>query len=153
MVTEMSRKCPYCGEPVPSFSINCPKCYKSIPREEPKAKEQQRSERIPNDRAPSVQVFNSKLVIFLALVPAAVGLMGMGQIYMKEYNKGLKFLAVGLTAFVCLVLLITNYDSFGSWKFLAVIITIFMLMFFIGTYVVQAFDAIVRSLIPVSIKF
>ena len=149
----MSRKCPYCGEPVPSFSINCPKCYKSIPREEPKAKEQQRSERIPNDRAPSVQVFNSKLVIFLALVPAAVGLMGMGQIYMKEYNKGLKFLAVGLTAFVCLVLLITNYDSFGSWKFLAVIITIFMLMFFIGTYVVQAFDAIVRSLIPVSIKF
>ena len=83
----MSRKCPYCGEPVPSFSINCPKCYKTIPREEPKAKEQPKSERIPNDRAPSVQVFNSKLVMFLALIPAAVGLMGMGQIYMKEYGK------------------------------------------------------------------
>ena len=149
----MSRKCPYCGEPVPSFSINCPKCYKAIPREEPEFKEQPRKERIPNDRAPSIHVYNRKLVMFLALIPAAVGLMGLGQIYMKEYHKGAKFLAVGLTVFVCLVLLISNYDSFGSWKFLAVIATIFFLMFFIGTYVVQAFDAIVRSLIPVSLKF
>ena len=149
----MSRKCPYCGEPVPSFSLNCPKCYRSIPREEPKEREQPRGQRIPDDRAPSVQVYNRRLVKLLALVPAALGLMGMGQIYMKEYNKGLKFLAVGLTTFICLVLLISNYDSFGSWKFLAVILTIFMLMLFIVTYVIQAFDAIVRSLIPVSLKF
>ena len=149
----MSRKCPYCGEPVPSFSINCPKCYKTIPREEPKAREQPKSERIPNDRAPSVQVYNRKVVMLLALIPAALGLMGLGQIYMKEYNKGVKFLIVGMTTMICLSLFISNFDSFGSWKFLAVILIIFMLMFFIGTYVVQAFDAIVRSLIPVSMKF
>ena len=149
----MSRKCPYCGEPVPSFSINCPKCYKTIPREEPRAKEQPKNERIPNDRAPSVQVYNRRVVKLLALIPAAVGLMGMGQIYMKEYGKGLEFLAVGLTTFIFLVLLITNFDSFGSFKFLAVILTIFLLMVFIVTYVIQAFDAIVRSLIPLSLKF
>ena len=79
--------------------------------------------------------------------------MGMGQIYMKEYGKGLEFLAVGLTTFIFLVLLITNFDFFGSFKFLAVILTIFLLMVFIVTYVIQAFDAIVRSLIPVSLKF
>ena len=148
----MSRKCPYCGEPVPSFSLNCPKCYRSIPREEPTPEVKRGSGRIPNDRAPSVRVFDRRIVILLALVPAALGLMGMGQMYMKEYSKGMRFLAVGLTTFVCLVLLITNYDSFGAFRFLAVVLTIFLLMFFIGTYVVQAFDAIVRSLIPVSIK-
>ena len=149
----MSRKCPYCGEEVPSFSLNCPKCYRSIPREEYRIKDEPKKGDIPNDRAPSVQVFNSKVVLLLALIPAALGIMGMGQIYMKEYNKGFRFLAVGSMTFILLVLIITNYDSFGAWKFLAVAFTIFLLILFIGTYVVQAFDAIVRSIISVSVRY
>ena len=149
----MSRKCPYCGEAVPSYSLNCPKCYKSIPREEFKVEEDIRKGTIPNDRAPSVQVFNRRTVMFLALIPAAIGLMGLGQIYEKEYSKGVKFLIAGIILFGSIVALITNFDSFGGGKFLAVALAIFLFILFIGTYVVQAFDAIVRSLIPVSLRF
>ncbi len=149
----MSRKCPYCGEAVPSYSLNCPKCYKSIPREEFKVEEDIRKSTIPNDRAPSVQVFNRRTVMFLALIPAAIGLMGLGQIYEKEYSKGVKFLIAGIILFGSIVALITNFDSFGGGKFLAVALAIFLFILFIGTYVVQAFDAIVRSLIPVSLRF
>ncbi len=149
----MSRKCPYCGEAVPSYSLNCPKCYKSIPREEYKVKEDIKTGTIPNDRAPSVQVFNRRTVKLLALVPAAIGLMGLGQIYEREYNKGVKFLIVGIIMFASIVALITNFDSFGGGKFLAVILTIFLFILYIVTYVIQAFDAIVRSLIPISMKF
>ena len=149
----MSRKCPYCGEAVPSYSLNCPKCYKSIPREEYKVEEDIRKGTIPNDRAPSVQVFNRRTVMFLALIPAAIGLMGLGQIYEKEYSKGVKFLIAGIILFGSIVALITNFDSFGGGKFLAVALAIFLFILFIGTYVVQAFDAIVRSLIPVSLRF
>lgn len=148
----MSRKCPYCGEAVPSYSLNCPKCYKSIPREEFKVNEDIRSDNIPNDRAPSVQVFSRRTVMFLALIPAAIGLMGLGQIYEREYNKGVKFLIAGIILFGSIVALITNFDSFGGGKFLAVALAIFLFILFIGTYVVQAFDAIVRSLIPVSFR-
>lgn len=148
----MSRKCPYCGEAVPSYSLNCPKCYKSIPREEFKVEEDIRKDTIPNDRVPSVQVFNRRTVMFLALIPAAIGLMGLGQIYEREYNKGVKFLIAGIILFGSIVALITNFDSFGGGKFLAVALAIFLFILFIGTYVVQAFDAIVRSLIPVSFR-
>lgn len=149
----MSRKCPYCGEEVPSYSLNCPKCYKSIPREEFKVKEDIKTGPIPNDRAPSVQVFNRRTVMFLALIPAAIGLMGLGQMYEKEYSKGVRFLIAGVILFSAIVALIVNFDSFGGGKFLAVALAIFLFILFIGTYVVQAFDAIVRSLIPVSLKF
>ena len=149
----MSRKCPYCGELVPSNSLNCPKCYKSIPREEYKVNEDIKTGSVPNDRAPSVQVFDRRIIMFLALIPAAIGLMGLGQIYEKEYNKGVKFLIAGIILFASIVALITNFDSFGSGKFLAVALAIFLFILFIGTYVVQAFDAIVRSLFPVSVRF
>ena len=149
----MSRKCPYCGEYVPSNSLNCPKCYKSIPREEYKVNDDIKTGSIPNDRAPSVQVFDRRTVMLLALIPAAIGLMGLGQIYEREYSKGVKFLIAGIILFASIVALITNFDSFGSGKFLAVALAIFLFILFIGTYVVQAFDAIVRSLIPVSVRF
>ena len=149
----MSRRCPYCGEYVPSNSLNCPKCYKSIPREEYKIKEDIKKGPIPNDRAPSVQVFNRRIVKLLALIPAAIGLMGLGQIYEREYSKGVKFLIAGIIMFASIVALIVNFDSFGGWKFLAVALAIFLFILFIVTYVIQAFDAIVRSLIPVSMRF
>ena len=149
----MSRKCPYCGEPVPSFSINCPKCYRSIPREEERPKEDIRKGTVPNDRAPSVHVINMRVVLILALIPAAIGFMGMGQIYEREYRKGLYFFIPGFLLFVSLVAIISSYGSFGAGTFLAVAGTIFLLIIYIGLYAVQAFDAIVRSIIPVSVRY
>lgn len=148
----MSRRCPYCGEEVPSFSLNCPKCYKDIPRDEYKVKEDIKKGPIPNDRAPSIRRIDMRIVIILALIPAAIGLMGIGQMYEREYRKGLFFLIPGLLMFTALVALFTNYGSFGSAAFLAVAGIIFLLILYIGLYAVQAFDAIVRSIIPVSIK-
>ena len=151
----MTRKCPYCGESVPSFSINCPKCYRDIPREEKKNEEKEDIKRgtIPNNRMPSVKIIDMRIVLILALIPAAVGLMGMGQIYERYYRKGLTFLGIGLLLFIPLVLVISNYDAFGSNTFVAVILTIFLLILYIAMYAIQAFDALVRSIIPVSIKF
>ena len=146
----MTRKCPYCGEPVPSYSINCPRCYRSIPRgEESKKKEEYR---VPDDRAPSVFTVNRKIVILLALIPAAFGLMGLGQFYEREYRKGLTFLIPGLLMFIMIVTLLTNFSSYGAAAFLAVGGVIFLLILYIVLYVIQAFDAAVRSLFPVRIR-
>ena len=147
----MTRKCPYCGEYVPSNSVNCPKCYRDIPRDEYKV-EGDDKKGVPNDRAPSVRRFDMKIVILLALIPAAMGLMGMGQMYEREYGKGFFFLIPGLMMFIALVFLFTNFGSFGAGAFLAVVGIIFLLILYIGLYAVQAFDAIVRSIIPFSIK-
>ena len=150
----MSRKCPYCGEEVPSFSINCPKCYKDLPREEKKEpKEDKKKGPIPNDRAPSVRIINMKLVLVLALIPAALGIMGMGQMYEGYYRKGVFFLVIGLIIFIPLVLLIANIGYMGGAAVFGVIGIIFLLIMFIIAYAVQAFDAIIRSIIPVSLKF
>ena len=149
----MSRKCPYCGEMVPSFSINCPKCYRSIPREEEKPKEDIKGQGVPNDRAPSIQRFDRRIVVILALIPAAIGLMGLGQLYEREYPKGFRFLIMGLILFIPLVYLLSNYNSFGDGTFLAAAGAVFLLILYIVLYVIQAFDALVRSIIPISIRF
>ena len=146
------KKCPFCGEPVPSNSLNCPKCYRDIPREEYRIEEDIRKG-VPNDRAPSIRKINMKVVIILALIPAAIGLMGMGQLYEREYGKALFFFIPGLLMFIALVALFTNFGSFGAGAFLAVAGIIFLLILYIGLYAVQAFDAIVRSIIPISIRF
>ena len=148
----MSRRCPYCGEEVPSFSINCPKCYRDIPREEKKQRTETKRSSIPDDRAPSVRVINMRIVLLLALIPAALGIMGMAQMYEGYYRKGAFFLTVGLIIFIPLVLLITNIGYFGAGAVFGVIGIIFLLIMFIGAYAFQAFDAIVRSIIPVSFK-
>ncbi|MBP5394575.1 MAG: hypothetical protein J6Y18_01535 [Candidatus Methanomethylophilaceae archaeon] len=59
------RRCPYCGERVPSFTDNCPNCYRSIPREE----KQETYRIIDDDRAPSVRRVNRRMVAFLAFIP------------------------------------------------------------------------------------
>ena len=72
------RKCPYCGERVPSFSVNCPNCYRSLPGEE---RQQETYRIIDDDRAPSVYRVDRRVVAFLAFIPAVFGLFGLGQMY------------------------------------------------------------------------
>ena len=147
----MTRKCPYCGEAVPSYSLNCPKCYRDLPREEYRVEDDSRRG-VPNDRAPSVHRVNMKIVILLALIPAAMGFMGMAQMYEREYSKGFYFFIPGFLMFIALVYLFTNFNSFGAGAFLGVAGIIFLLILYIGLYAVQAFDAIVRSIIPISFR-
>ena len=132
------RRCPHCGERVPSFSINCPNCYRSIPSEDP-PKEEYRI--IDDDRAPSVRRVNRKLVAFLAFVPGVFGLFGLGQLYQKDWHKGFLFLLTGVLMMTTIVLINLEWSGAG-----AIILTIGLFILFIGGYLIQAFDAVVRSL-------
>ena len=132
------RRCPYCGERVPSFSVNCPNCYRNIPSEEG-PKEEYRI--IDDDRAPSVYRVNRKVVIFLAFIPAVFGLFGLGQLYQKDWNKGIMFLFTGVLMMASMVMLLTMVG--GP---VAIVLFIGLLILFIGGYLIQAFDAVVRSL-------
>ena len=146
----MSRRCPYCGEHVPSYSLNCPKCYRSIPREDEfKIQDDIKTGPIPDSRAPSVRTFDRRIVLFLALIPAAIGLMGMAQMYEREYKKGTIFLIGGLILFIPMITIIAKLGSFGDGTFFAAMGLVFFIILYIVGYVIQAFDALIRSIIPI----
>ena len=90
------RRCPYCGELVPSTSITCPKCYKKIPAEpEPVRRE---SDRPKNE---SGRRYNRTVAILLSLIPGLFGLLGLGLIYRNPRQKrGYVALMLGLLFFV-----------------------------------------------------
>ena len=90
------RRCPYCGELVPSTSITCPKCYKKIPAEpEPVHRE---SDRPKNE---SGRRYNRTVAILLSLIPGLFGLLGLGLIYRNPRQKrGYVALVLGLLFFV-----------------------------------------------------
>ncbi len=133
------RRCPYCKELVPEFSVNCPRCYRDIPRESAGRKP------IDDDRAPSVDMVNRRAVALLALIPGAIGLMGLGHFYQKDFRTGGMFLCMGVLMMSAIVLLVTSISSSVAGM-MSVVLTVFMVIMFIGTYLVQAFDAIMRSL-------
>ncbi|MBE6517072.1 MAG: hypothetical protein E7Z67_02660 [Thermoplasmata archaeon] len=133
------RRCPYCKELVPEFSVNCPRCYRDIPPEASGRKP------IDEGRAPSVKSVNRRAIAMLALIPGAVGLMGLGHFYQKDYRKGLMFLCMGVVMMTAIVMLVTSISASISGVF-SVVLTVFMVIMFIGTYLLQAFDAMVRSL-------
>lgn len=90
------RRCPYCGELVPSTSITCPKCYKKIPAEpEPVRRE---SDRPKNE---SGRRYNRTVAILLSLIPGLFGFLGLGLIYRNPRQKrGYVALVLGLLFFV-----------------------------------------------------
>ena len=90
------RRCPYCGELVPSTSITCPKCYKKIPAEpEPIRRE---SDRPKNE---SGRRYNRTVATLLSLIPGLFGLLGLGLIYRNPRQKrGYIALVLGLLFFV-----------------------------------------------------
>lgn len=89
------RRCPYCGELVPSTSITCPRCYKKIPVQEPEPvnEKKPRGERKVRDK-------DELIALFLAVVPALVGFIGIGLVYKYRQSRiGYMFLMGGLILF------------------------------------------------------
>ncbi len=130
------RRCPYCGERVPGFSLTCPKCYRQISREEPK--DQYRI--IDDDKAPATKLTRHRTVLLLSTIPAVFGLFGLGQLYQRDWRKGIMFLAIGILLMTSLVFLFTSGGAMG------IVLGIGVLILFIGMLALQAFDSIVRSL-------
>lgn len=141
----MSNKCPYCGEEVPTFSVTCPKCYREIPREETEARRSS-GYSVPNDRVPATKTYNKTLILILAIVPALIGIMGMGQIYQGRVEKGIKFLVVGLLSFGIMAFCMFQMVTVQGWAFLLLGLFIIALLVYFITFIVQAFDAYARAL-------
>lgn len=140
----MTKKCPYCGEHLPDNSLNCPRCFRSIPRDDMK---QKAWEGVPDDRAPAVKTYNKYIVLILALIPSLFGIMGMAQIYQGYVKKGLKFLAVGLPLFLIVILCFYALLNGGLVAFLGVGALLIFGAAFVITYIVQALDAYARTIV------
>lgn len=89
------RRCPNCGELVPSNSLTCPKCYKKIPVE-PEPVSDAGSH--PNDDA-GKSSRKLKAALVLDAVIGLFGLLGIGQLYLGRRRGGL-FLLAGLVFFI-----------------------------------------------------
>ena len=127
----MDRRCPYCGELVPSNSITCPKCYKKIPKEPEPA----RRESKPEQR--EKKGYSRKLAILLSIIPAFVGLLGLGLIYVNPRRKrGYIAFALGLLFFVMAVFL----TMAGVTIFLAVPCWIVYVLMFLGCLALVSLD-------------
>ena len=128
----MTRKCSNCGETVQSNSLTCPRCFKSVPRED-FVTESTNKTVVEKEK-------NFKLFSFLTFVPSIFGFMGLGQIYFKEYKRGIFFLGAGLLlAFTIAFLLMGDKSGIAGFLTLYVIIGLFLL--FILLYVIQVIDA------------
>lgn len=87
----MTRYCPKCGEPVPSNSLTCPKCYAKIPPEPVVSREETETKR-------TRKKFDTQ--ILLSLIPGFFGILGLGQIYRNHSDvKGYLFLIIGAILF------------------------------------------------------
>lgn len=82
-----------------------------------------------------------RTVAFLAFIPAVFGLFGLGQLYQRDWHKGFMFLLMGVLMMTTIVLINLEWSGAG-----AIILTIGLFILFIGGYLIQAFDAVVRSL-------
>ena len=95
----MARRCPYCGELVPSNSITCPKCYKRIPVEPEPVREEKRGPKNEQGRT-----YNRKLALALTLIPGLFGILGLGLIYRNpRQRRGYVALLFGALFFVLAV--------------------------------------------------
>ena len=134
-----NRRCPYCRELVPEFSVNCPRCYRNI------SDGANIGRPVDEGMAPSIKTVDRRTIAMLALIPGAIGIMGLGHFYQKDYRKGCMFLCMGIVMMAAIVTLMTGISASASGVF-SVILTVFMVISYIGTYVVQAADAIIKSL-------
>lgn len=135
------RKCPHCGELVQSNSLTCPKCFKSIPREE----SVDTSEYVINDeKGKRTGSKSPNLTAFLAIFPAFVGILGLGMIYQDpRSSKGYWFLIAGLILFLpFLALFFTMLDS----GFLSAILLFIALVIIILIYISAAIAAFVETM-------
>ncbi|MCQ2056191.1 MAG: hypothetical protein MJY64_01795 [archaeon] len=137
-----NRRCPYCGEIMPSFSLSCPMCYRSSHAKEEKEMEGLRIS------SPRIKTYNRKIIVLLALLPAAIGFGGMAQLYMKDYKKAGRFLFASLPAYTSMIILSSGISSLGHAS--ATVLAIICTILFVMSYLMQAFDALIGSIFSVN---
>lgn len=94
------RRCPNCGELVPSNSITCPKCFRKIPKE-PEPVRRERETRRPESGTSKSRT----ITLILSTIPAVVGLLGLGIIYNSPRSKlGYIALVLGFPVYIAALL-------------------------------------------------
>ena len=136
----MTRYCPRCGAVVPQNSLTCPQCYAEVPRDVPDEPEPGYS-RKAFDRSGDEfreQIGRRKksamLALFLSVVPAFFGLLGLGLIYEDRRDpRGFKYLGAGLILFAVIVALIFTVHASGILgTVLFIIPTALLLLIYLG---------------------
>jgi Membrane-bound serine protease (ClpP class) len=138
------KKCPNCGEYVPTNSLTCPKCFTSIPRETPVKKEDTAKENVPRNK-------NGTVALLLAVIPAFVGLLGLGRIYLEpKERKGYWFLVAGLLLFLpFLALFFTMLNSGFIVAILLFVVTIIVLLVYISAAIASILDTLFGSVFKI----
>ena len=89
----MTRRCPKCGELVPSNSLTCPKCYAKMPPETVKVED--------DNAARSDTSKKRQITVLLTIIPGFFGLLGLGRIYQEPKSHiGYLYLILGLGIFI-----------------------------------------------------
>lgn len=138
------RRCPYCGELVPSTSITCPRCYKKIPVEPERRADDYRM----TDESPRKERgFSRKLALALNVVPGFFGILGLGQIYRDwRQTRGYVFLALGLLLFWGAALILLNV-----MPILSSVVALPLLIIYVLLYIGAAADLVMSMIFHVRI--
>ncbi len=135
------RRCPNCGEIVPSLSVTCPKCYSSVPRNDDVPdmngpRTGNREEKLPADKSVLIATL-------LAAIPGIIGLQGLGRIYLDyRSEKGWLFLIFGAVLFALIYLCIGWWSDAGSFtKVLLLLLLVILAVLYISSYLAQLADA------------
>lgn len=141
------RRCPYCNEFVPSNSLTCPACYKQIPRDIERTKTEKTNEapKENGDRAKSGK--SRTIAIGLAIIPGVFGIMGLGQIYLGSFRKGLVFLVLGLPLMLLSAFLVSSIGGISTgWAVIAIGSLLLVGIPYVLLFIFQLLDAMASSI-------
>ncbi len=121
----MARRCPNCGERVPSNSITCPKCFKKLPVEPTPAPKEEKRE---SEARKMPWTPNMKVALALNLILGLFGIQGIGQLYCGR-RRGFLFLLGGLLFFaaaIALLFIVPGISWFFSIPFFVIYAVIYL---------------------------
>ena len=140
----MERRCPHCGEYVSGNNLNCPSCFKDIPRNI------ERTEHTDTNDGRKGNASNSgskrSFVIILALLFGAFGFMGLGHLYIGEHKKGALFLIISLPMMIIIALLVTNIGNTGLGGTILILGALLITgLMYAGLYILHAISIMVLA--------
>lgn len=148
-IPDMSqRRCPNCGEYVPSNALTCPKCFAEVPRDESGTEMEDYSGGRRRRDTGRKSMF---LLRILSILPAFFGVLGLGQIYLEpRRSRGYWFLLIGLFLFAMFtVLLRSMLDSGILSAVLLLIPVVIVLLIYLSAAVAVYLDAVFGSVFNV----
>jgi len=142
------RRCPYCGELVPTNSITCPKCFKRIPAEPAPQPNNGGSE--PKEKGAKSQ----RLALILAIVFGIFGFLGVGRIYLTpRESRGYILMLLGLLFFIPAILLATSLMPSLFGTVLTTLLAIPLFIIYGLLFIASLIDVLLGSMIRIKLRY